>query len=128
MKKKKAEAPIPQPEKVEAQNPPKATADGMVVGTEPKTEPTPTLMVEKVDSLESARKAVKDVTKIKLAGFLGQDLPFVQGLLDKMIVDAEIGSFTIVKTGQGFDGEYVSDRVQVCVQGAQEKITDIQVG
>lgn len=120
------------PTKVDPNNPipaqPIATPEGMVVGPETKPEPVPTIMIEAVDSLKEVKAAVSDAAKFKIQALLGLQLAAVKDKLEAMIKSGEIGVLKIVKTGQGFDGEYCSNRVQICTQGPDERISDIQVG
>lgn len=124
----KVEAPQVEVPKVEPQNQAKMTSDGMVVGTTPATDPVPTVMVEATDVLEQAKKAIKEPVRVRINAMLGQQLFLVRGQLEKMVADGEIGSFLVLKGGQGFAGDYESNRVQLFTQAPGEQITDIQVG
>lgn len=121
--KKKPEVPV-----VEPQNAAKATAEGMVVGTEPVATPVPTVMAEAIDPMAENRRAVKEDTKGKIMAMLDQYMFQVKPQLEAMVASGEIGNYTVLKHGQSFAGDYKSDRVQIYIHGQGEKITDIQVG
>jgi hypothetical protein len=104
----------------------KSTQEGAIV-VPPKTDKEQIFMAEEVDTLSSTKHGIKPGTKTKLKEFIGKVFADVEEKLNKFVSDGEVGSIRIVKNGQSFTGDYVSDRVQVFT-GTDGEIKDLEIG
>jgi len=119
-KEKVAQSPL------KVKTPAKATQEGAIV-VPPKTDKEQIFMAEEVDTLSSTKHGIRPEVKTKLRELVGKVLADVQAKLDKFISDGEVGSVRIVKNGQSFTGDYVSDRVQI-FEGRDGEIKDLEIG